>query len=134
MKQKAGLRREGLKDKIDKCSDEVVLSIGNAQLEHVKLSKQAVRPSQRVGESKEELDRFSHEFDCFDFDEKKFENIKKQVLALTMKLESVRVEFEKSLVDKEGFSFEFDEAPVGDFFGRFEESKSKKVEVFSTRF
>jgi hypothetical protein len=51
-----------------------------------------------------------------------------------MKLESVRVEFEKSLVDKEGFSFGFDEAPVGNFFGRFEESKSKKVEVFSTRF
>jgi hypothetical protein len=80
IKRQVDIRREDLKMKIDKYSDEVIQSIEGTQLNYITISKQVNQISTNIEQSKKDLDDYVKRFDTFDIDEKKFEAIKQGVV------------------------------------------------------
>lgn len=62
-KRKVDLRREELKMKIDKYSDEIIQSIEGTQLECKKVSKEVDHLATEIKQSKKELDELIYRFD-----------------------------------------------------------------------
>ena len=82
IKREFKIRREDLKMKIDKYSDEVIQSIEGTQANFIKISKQVNQISTEIKQSEKELDAYVKRFDTFDIDDKKFEAIKQGVVRL----------------------------------------------------
>ena len=89
IKRKVDIRREDLKIKIDKYSDEVIQSIESIQLNYIKISKQANQISTGIDQSKKELDDYVKRFDTFEIDENKFESIKQGVVGVNGKFDKI---------------------------------------------
>jgi len=118
IKRKVDIRREDLKMKIDKYSDEVIQSIEGTQANYIKLSKQANQISTNIEQSKKELQEYVKRFDKFDINDKKFEAIKHGVAGLNGKFDKIILDYNNALIGNKEYSFRFDEIPIADIFGR----------------
>ena len=123
IKREVDIRREKLKTDVDKYSNEVIQSIENTQLNYMKLSKQASQISKKIGESKKELDDYIKQFDTFEIDEKKFENIKNGVVDVNQHFLKIINDYNYSLVGNTKYLFSFKEIPIADVFGCFHDFK-----------
>ena len=119
IKRKVDIRREELKMKIDKYSDEVIQSIEGTQVNYIKISKQVNQISTQIEQSKKELDAYVKRFDTFDIDEKKFEAIKQGVVGVNGKFDKIILDYNNALIGNEEYSFRFNEIPIADIFGLF---------------
>ena len=117
IKRQVDIRREDLKDKIDKYSDEVIQTIEKAQLDCIKLSKEANEISVNIEESKKELDDFIQQFDTLEADHIKFESIKQGVTCINENFQSILAEYNDSLLDYNEYFFNFEEISIEEVFG-----------------
>lgn len=117
IKRQVDLRRENLKAKIDKYSDETIQSIESSQLSYIKLSKDVNRLAENIDKSKNELNEFVAGFDTFEIDEKKFETIKKKVSDLNDSFKGIISEYHDSLLGNKQYSLKFKETNVVEIFG-----------------
>jgi DNA repair ATPase RecN len=123
IKRQVDIRREDLKMKIDKYSDEVIQSIEGTQVNYIKISKQVNQISTNIEQSKKELDHFVKRFDTFDIDEKKFEDIKQRVVGVNKKFDKIILDYNNALIGNKEYSFEYYEISIADVFGRFYDKK-----------
>ena len=118
IKRKVDIRREDLKMKIDKYSDEVIQSIEGTQVNYIKISKQVNQISTNIEQSKKELDDYVKRFDTFDINDSKFEAIKQGVVVVNGKFDKIILDYNNALIGNKEYSFRFDEIPIADIFGR----------------
>ena len=119
IKRQVDIRREDLKMKIDKYSDEVIQSIESTQGNYIKISKQVNQISTSIEQYKKELDACVKRFDTFEIDEKKFEAIKQGVVAVNGKFDKIILDYNNALIGNKEYSFQFYEIPIADIFGCF---------------
>ena len=131
IKRQVDIRREDLKEKIDKYSDEVIQSIEGTQVNYIKLSKEVNQITTNIEKSKKELSEFIKRFDTFEIDEKKFETIKQSVVDLNTNFKRIIDDYNDSLVGNKEYSFNFKEIPVADIFGFFGDYK---VNIFKNAY
>jgi len=117
LKRNLDLRREELKLKIDDYSDQLVQSIENTQLKCTQLSKRNNLIKETFDVSNNELNKLIEEFDIFEFNDKKFEGLKKEADALRINFDKMTADYKISLLNNKKFSFEFEEADISDIFG-----------------
>jgi hypothetical protein len=117
LKNKVDLRREELKLKIDDISDQLVQSIEDTQLKCTQQSKENQLIKETFDESNNKLNKLVEEFDIFEFNGKKFEELKKEADALRINFDKMTADYKISLLDNKKFSFEFLEAEISDIFG-----------------
>jgi len=127
IKRQVDIRREDLKMKIDKYSDEVIQSIEGTQVNYIKISKQVTQISTNIEQSKKELDDYLKRFDTFDINDKKFEAIKEGVGWLNRKFYKIIRDYNNALIGNKSYSFIFDEKPIANIFGRFDESYVRDI-------
>ena len=120
IKRQVDIRREDLKVKIDKYSDEVIQSIEDTQVNYIKLSKQVNQISTDIEQSKKELDDFTKRFDTFEINDKKFKAIKQGVVAVNQTFDKIIIDYNNSLVGNKEYSFAFMERPISEIFGYFD--------------
>ncbi len=118
IKRQVDIRREDLKFKIDKYSDEIIKSVEMNQMNHIKLSKEINEIRTNIELSKEELNKSMLQFDNLEFNDKKFEDIKSSVAVVNQKFNKILGEYQDSLINNKKYSFEFKESPIVDIFGR----------------
>ena len=118
LKRKVDLRREELKLKIDQYSDQLLQSIENNQLKCTQLSKENKLIKDTFSESNNELNELLEEFDIFEFNDKKFEGLKKEVDELRINFNKMTADYKMSLLNNKKFSFEFKEGVISDIFGK----------------
>ena len=123
IKREVDTRREGLKMKIDKYSDEVIQSIECTQANYIKISKQVNQISTNIEQSKKELDDYVKRFDTFDINDSKFEAIKQGVVGVNKKFDKIILDYNNALIGNKEYSFIFNELPIADVFGRFSDEK-----------
>ena len=123
IKRQVDIRREDLKMKIDKYSDEVIQSIELYQSNYIKISKQVNQISTSIEQSKKDLDIYVKRFDTFDINDKKFEAIKQGVVGVNWKFDKIILEYNNALIGNKEYSFRFNEIPIADIFGRFYDKK-----------
>ena len=121
IKRQVDLRREDLKEKIDTYSDETIESINNAQINCQKLAKEVNKLSKDFEDSKIKLNEQIKELDTFKISEQKFQMIKENVSVLTSKLNEILTQFKSSLINDKVYDFRFEEVPISNVFGKFEE-------------
>ena len=114
------LRREELKFKIDEYSDQLVQSIDASQLKCTQLSKGNKLMKEPFIELNDELNKLIKDFDIFEFNDKKFEELKKKADALRIKLNNIMADYKITLLNNKKHSFEFKEEIVSDVFGNIE--------------
>jgi len=127
IKRQVDIRRENLKMKIDKYSDEVIQSIEGTQLNYIKISKQVNQISTEIEQSKKELDTYVKRFDTFEIDEKKFEAIKDRVVDVNGKFDKIILDYNNALIRNQKYSFRFDELPIAEIFGFFNDESYVRV-------
>jgi hypothetical protein len=71
-----------------------------------------------IDKSRKKLDLITERFDTFEYNYKKFKEIKSTVTALNKELQEIIVEYQDSLILKKDYSFEFVESPAEHIFGR----------------
>ncbi len=118
MKNKVDLRREELKLKIDEYSDQLVKSIEDTQSKCTHLSKENKFIKETFSESKNKLNELIEKFDIFEFNDKRFEDLKKKADALRINFDNMAADFKISLLNNRKFSFEFEEEEISDVFGK----------------
>jgi hypothetical protein len=126
IKRKVDIRREDLKMKIDKYSDEVIQSIEGTKMNFIKISKQVNQISTDIEQSKRELDDYAKRFDTFDINDKKIEAIKQGVVAVNGKFDKIILDYNNALIGNKEYSFQFCEMPIADIFGCFYDAKHVK--------
>jgi len=120
IKRQVDLRREESKHKIDTCSEEIIQSIENTQLNCVKLSKQSKKIEVEIEKAKDELNDSIDRFDNFEISEKKFEDIKQSVTILNKQFTKIIDEYKTSLLGYREYSFQFKEVDFKDAFGHLD--------------
>jgi len=123
IKRQVDIRREVLKMKIDKYSDEVIQSIEGTQGNYIKISKQVNQISTDIEQSKKELEEYVKRFDTFDINDRKFEAIKQGVVAVNGKFDKIILDYNNALIGNKEYSFQFSDMPIADIFGCFHDSK-----------
>ena len=120
IKRKVDLRREDLKFRIDTYSDEIIKSLEANQHNCIQLSKQINQMTANIEKSQKELNELSVEFDTLKFvvRTKKFEEMKKSVTVLNKELHKIVDRYQNSLVGNKTFTFQFENLPIEDIFGR----------------
>lgn len=129
IKRQVGIRQEDLKSQIDQYSDDINKSIDNTLLGYMKLSRNCSQISASVEKSKKDVKRYSKQFDTLELDDKRFEVIKRGVEAVNEELHSKIAEYQDSLHGNKKYTFQFDELPIEDVFGRVYDFK-KVVSFF----
>ena len=123
IKRQVDIRREDLKMKIDKYSDEVIQSIKRNQVNYIKLSKQVNQISTEIEQSKIELDDYVKRFDTFGIGDEKSEAIKQRVVGVNEKFDKIILDYNNALIGNKKYSLRFNEIPIADMFGRFYDTK-----------
>ena len=118
LKRKVDLRREELKFKIDEYSDQLVQSIDASQLKCTQLSKGNKLMKEPFIELNDELNKIIKEFDIFEFNDKKFEELKKKADVLRIKFNNIMADYKITLLNNKKHSFEFKEEIVSDVLGK----------------
>jgi len=121
IKRKIDLRREDLKESIDKYSDETIESINNAQSNCQKLAKEVNKLCKDFKDSKKKLNKLIRKFETFKISKQKFEDLKTKVAYLKSKLNDMLTEFKSSLINNKEYTFQFEDVPISNVSGKFEE-------------
>jgi len=80
VKRQVDIRREDIKFKIDKYSDEIIKSVELDQMNLIKLSKEANQLKTNIEKSRKDLNELISRFDTLEFNDEKFKDIKESVL------------------------------------------------------
>ena len=124
IKRQVDLRREEIKLRVDSCSDEMIRSIENSKENCVRLAKEGRRLEIDIQKQKKVLDELLERFDRFEFNEKKFEDIKNSVVLLNKDLNRKLEVYKISILDSKTYAFEssaiYGEDEIGNIFGSFE--------------
>ena len=80
--------------------------------------------------SKQELDSLIRRFDNFEFNDKKFEEIKTVPGSLQQKLDAMLVAYRESLLENKEYIFRYDNKSIGEIFGSFQVSRDSKLVIF----
>ena len=126
LKNKVDLRREELKLKIDEYSNQVVQSIEETQLKFTKLSKENNLIKETFDESNSQLNKLIEEFDIFEFNDKRFEELKKKADALRINFDNMAANFKISLLNNKKCLFEYREEEISDVFGIINECDDER--------
>jgi len=118
VKRQVDIRREDLKFKIDKYSDEMIKSVELDQMNLIKLSKEANQLTTNIEKSRKDLNELVTQFDILEFNDKKFEDIKASVTVINKEFHKILAEYQDSLISNTKHTFEFKELPIEDIFGR----------------
>ena len=121
IKRQVDLRREDLKERIDKYSDETIESINKAQINCQELAKKVNKLSKDFEDSKMKLNEQIEQFDTFKISEQKFQEIKENVSDLKSKFNEMLTEFKSSLINDKEYTFRFEDVLISKVFGKFEE-------------
>ena len=121
IKRQVDLRREDLKEKVDKYSDETIKTINNAQKTCQKLAKEVNKLSKDFEDSKKELNELIRHFDTFKISDEKFQEIKENVSDLKSKFKRMLTTYKSSLINDKDYTFRFEEVQISNVFGKFEE-------------
>jgi hypothetical protein len=112
------IRREDLKFKIDKYSDEIIKSVEMNQMNYIKLSNEINEIRSNIEKSKEKLNKSIIQFDTLEFNDKKFEDIKTSVAVVNQEFHKILAEYQDSLIGNTKYTFKFKELPIEYIFGR----------------
>ena len=118
VKRQVDIRREDLKFKIDKYSDEIIKSVEMNQMNYIKISKEINVIRTNIEKSKEDLNKSMIQFDTLEFNDKKFEDIKASVKVVNQEFQKILAGYQDSLIDDKKYTFEFKDMPIEDIFGR----------------
>jgi DNA repair ATPase RecN len=121
VKRQVDTRREDLKMKIDKYSDEVIQLIEGTQANYIKISQQVNQISTNIEQSKKELDEYVERFNTLDINDKKYEDIKQGVVGVNKKFDKIILDYNNSLIGNKEYSFKFNVISIADVFGRLYE-------------
>jgi chromosome segregation ATPase len=121
LKRQVDLRREELKLKLDNCSDEIIQSIERTKDNCIKLSRESKRLNTEIENSKKELTELMDDFDTFEIDNEKFEDIRQSLTVLNGGLTRQLGEYKDSIIGDKKYSFEFEEIDIKGLFGSFKE-------------
>ena len=123
LKRQVDLRREKLKLELDNYSDEIIQSIESAKENCIKMSKESKRMSTDIENLKEELTELMDDFDTFEIDNEKFEEIRQSLTFLNGGLTRQLGEYKDSIIGDKKYSFEFVEIDIKGLFGSFKETE-----------
>lgn len=118
LKRQVDVRREDLKFKVDKYSDNIIKSLDDQQMNFIELSKEINQIREKINQSKTYLNEFVLQFDKMEFNDKKFEEVRKGVENVNHQFCEIIEEFNDSLICNKKFTFKFDELAIEDIFGR----------------
>jgi len=118
VKRQVDIRREDLKFKIDKYSDEIIKSVEMDQMNLIKLSKEANKLTTNIEKSRKDLNELISRFDTLEFNDEKFKDIKESVVVVNQEFHKILAEYQDSLIGNKKYTFEFKESPIVDIFGR----------------
>ena len=121
IKRQVVLRREVLKERIEKYSDETIESINNAQVTCQKLAKEVNKLSKDFDNAKLELNELINQFDTFKVCDQRFQEIKGSVSELKEEIKQMLTTYKSSLIDDKEYAFRFKHIQISKFFGKFEE-------------
>jgi chromosome segregation ATPase len=121
LKRQVDLRREELKLKLDNCSDEIIQSIERTKDNCIKLSRESKRLNTEIENSKKDLTELIDDFDTFEIDNEKFEEIRQSLTVLNGGLTRQLGEYKDSIIGDKKYSFEFEEIDIKGLFGSFKE-------------
>jgi len=123
LKRQVDLRREKLKLEIDNNSDEIIQSIESAKDNCIKLSTESKRLNTEIENSKNEVTELTDDFDTFEIDNEKFEDIRKHLTILNGNLSRKLSEYKDSIIGGKEYTFEFKEIDIKSLFGSFKETE-----------
>jgi len=118
VKRQVVIRREDLKFKIDKYSDEIIKSVELDQMNLIKLSKESNQLTTNIEKSRKDLNELIAQFDILEFNDKKFEDIKASVAVVNQEFQKILAEYQDSLIGNNKYTFDFKESPIEDIFDR----------------
>jgi len=121
LKRCVDLRREGLKLKLDNCSDGIMQSIESAKDNCIKLSKESTRLGTESEESNKKLAELIDRFDIFEFNDRKFDEIMQSLTVLNGDLIRILSQNKDSILGGKDYIFEFEEINITGLFGYFKE-------------
>lgn len=119
IKQKVVTRRDNLKKKIEKYSNNLLQEISETQVICRSLTNKINDISSQIKLSKSQLNDLVTSIGLVELNEKKYEEIKVKSNVLQSKLSNVLEEFKRSLIGEKEYKFVFDEANIEHFVGSF---------------
>ena len=126
IKRQVDLRREELKSKIDVYSDEIIESVERYKLDHIKHSKSDKNVFKiQIDKYKNELANLIDRLDTFKIDDKSY----KDVNDLNQITQYALNTYKASLIDKEKYSFVYDELPIEKVFGSLLDFKTVSEKI-----
>jgi hypothetical protein len=127
LKRQVDLRREELKLELDNCSDEIIQSIESTRDNCIKLSKESKMLSTKIEFlkefSNEKLTMLINDFDTFEIDNKKFEDIRGHLIILNGGIARELSEYKDTIIGGKEYTFEFKEIDIKGLFGCFKEAE-----------
>ncbi len=131
IKGQVTLRRDNLKTKIDTCYSEVIHSIEKTQSDCINLALFVDQITINIEKSKKELDDYIKRFDSFEFNDNKYETIKKSVTVLNKNYESIISKYKNSLIGNYRYSFQHSNVNLfGSFVSSRKVSKISFIQIF----
>lgn len=124
------LRREDLKAKIDKYSDDSIQLVQETKSNYMKASKDLNLNPLNFEKSKQKLNDLVKQFDTLEFDDKKFKTIRKSVADFNMNFKYSISHFHRQLIQNTEYSFVFKEMPIADIFGNLMMDKKVKQDTY----
>ena len=118
IKRQVDIRREDLKIKIDKYSEEIIKSVELNQKNYIKLSIEVNKITENIEKSKKDLDELISRFDTLEFNDETFKDIKASVAAVNQEFHKMLAVYQDSLIGNKEYTFDFKESPIEDIFGR----------------
>jgi hypothetical protein len=118
IKRQVVIRRDNLKIKIDKYSEEIIKSVELNQKNYIKLSKEVNKITENIEKSKKDLNELISRFDTLEFNDEKFKDIKISVAAVNQEFHKMLAVYQDSLIGNKEYTFDFKESPIEDIFGR----------------
>jgi len=113
LKRQVDLRRETLKLELDNCSDEIIQSIESTKDNCIKLSKESKMLSTEIEFlkelSNEKLTMLIDDFDTFEIDNEKFEDIRGHLSILNECISRELSEYKDAIIGRKEYNFEFED-------------------------
>jgi F0F1-type ATP synthase gamma subunit len=127
LKSHVNMRRNYLKNQVDKYADELIQSIENNQSNCIKLSQETSQLSKNIEDSKKQLDELKNHLDTFVIDTLNFDSIKASAEDLIERFSQMQTEYRESLLLHQDYMFDFDDddptKSIEYFFGKIIDTK-----------
>jgi len=130
IKRLVDLRREELKNNIDDYSNEIIEVIERTKAGLVAVTKNVNHFDKEIENSRSQINKLFENFDTFEFDDKKINNLMKKAEFLKEENEKMLEEYKQSLLMHRQYSFEYKDRSVEEFFGLFGDNMVNFFESF----